>query len=80
MRTTESLIFGGNVRVNDNLKSAYLSALRNLTSNDLHKVYVVSGAPASGKISIGERNKQREIIIVDNLLKDYTRGLIEYDT
>lgn len=34
----------------------------------------------SGKISIGERNKQREIIIVDNLLEDYTRGLIEYDT
>ena len=34
----------------------------------------------SGKISVGERTRKREITIVDNLLIDYTRGLIEYDT
>lgn len=34
----------------------------------------------SGKISVGYRNRKREVIIVDNLLNDYTGGLIEYET
>ncbi len=33
----------------------------------------------SGKISIAERVIKREEIIVENLLKDYTKGLIEFD-
>ena len=33
----------------------------------------------SGIISPGERTHRREEIIVDNLLKDYTKGLIELD-
>ena len=36
----------------------------------------------SGTITYGQRAKRREIIIVDNLLRDYTKGgrLVEYDT
>ncbi len=65
MRTTKLLIFGGDVRVNDNLKSAYLSTLRNLTSNDLHKVYVVSGAPASGKTTYVQNHKNKGDLVFD---------------
>ena len=32
-----------------------------------------------GIITPGERNRQREEIIVDNLLKKYTKGLVEID-
>lgn len=37
---------------------------------------------ADGTISLAERSKRRELIIVDNLLRDYTKAgeIVEYDT
>lgn len=33
----------------------------------------------NGIITAAERTKRRELLLVDNLLRDYTKGLIELD-
>ena len=60
-----------------NNKTLSISNFDTLYENDLK---VLTEQVRSGKISVGDRNRKREITIVDNLLADYTKGLIEYDT
>jgi len=51
--------------------------------DDLYQkeIDVLNKAHRDGKITSAERSLQRELLIVDNLLRDYTKGgkLIEYD-
>lgn len=47
----------------------------------LDEINVLNKALKDGKITASERSKMRELLIVENLLRDYTKGggLVEYD-
>ncbi len=70
----DGIIYGTQKKENVKLDNFYFD---NLYPKEMK---VLTEQVRSGKISVGERVKKRETIIVDNLLKDYTKGLIEFDT